>query len=346
MLKIINTYKLNIIFLIVLSTVVNVVTAQMVTVTAEMDTTEFLIGDQVGLELKVTQPYNVFVGIPIFDEELTKGIEILDQSENDTTLLENGDWLIKKRLLITAFDSGYYVIPPIPVLYYSDTIKSEPFIFKINSVKVDTSEAIKDIKMPYTAPISFAEIFPWAGGGLGLAILILVIIYILRKIKRKEPILGRIKPREPAHIIALRDLSRLMNDKLWQKDRVKDYYTVLTDILRMYLWNRFSVRTLERTSEEILESLKVNKFKDEEAYNTLKEILYTSDLVKFAKFKPVGDEHEKCLSGSYSFVDRTKLIIEEKPTHPEGEEEEAEAEADSSEKYNKGKVKVLEKQND
>ena len=226
MLKIFNTYKLNIIFLTVLSTVVNVVTAQMVTVTAEMDTTEFLIGDQIGLELKVTQPNNVFVGIPIFDKELTKEIEILDQSKNDTTLLENGDFLIKKCLLITAFDSGYYVIPPIPVLYYSDTIKSEPIIFKINSVKVDTSEAIKDIKMPYSAPISFAEILPWAGSGIGIVILILVVIYVIRKIRRNEPVIRRFKPREPAHIIALRDLSRLKDDKLWQKDKIKTYYTI------------------------------------------------------------------------------------------------------------------------
>ena len=41
-------------------------------------------------------------------------------------------------------------------------------------------------------------------------------------------------------------------------------------------------------------------------------------MVKFAKFKPIADEHEKCLSGAYNFVDRTKLIIEEKK---ESEEE-------------------------
>ena len=221
MIQILKSYKLNLLFLIVLTASTNVVFAQRVSVEAKLDTTEFLIGDQVGLELKITQPKNVFVGIPIFDTELTKEIEILEQSENDTSLLENGDWLIKKRLLITAFDSGYYVLPPIPVLYYSDTIKSEPLAFIIHSVKVDTSQAIKDIKLPYSAPISFAEIFPWAGGGLGLVLILLVIIYVIRKIKRNEPVIRRFKPREPAHIIALRDLSRLKDDKLWQKDKTK-----------------------------------------------------------------------------------------------------------------------------
>lgn len=321
MIQILKSYKLNLLFLIVLSASINVAFSQRVTVEAKMDTTEFLIGDQVGLELNVTQPKNVFVGIPIFDAELTKEIEILEQSENDTSLLETGEWLIKKRLLITAFDSGYYVLPPIPVLYYSDTIKSEPLAFIIHSVKVDTSQAIKDIKLPYSAPISFAEIFPWAGGGLGFVLVLLVIIYIIRKIKRNEPVVKRFKPREPAHIIALRDLSRLKNDKLWQKDKIKIYYTVLTDILRQYLWNRYAIRTMERTSEEILQSLLNSDFKNEDAYNDLKEIFYTSDLVKFAKFMPIADEHEKCIKGAYKFVEDTKLIVEEKPARPAGGEE-------------------------
>ena len=338
MVRIIKTYKLYLIILILLCVGISAVTAQNVTVKAELDTAEFLIGDQVGLELKVTQPENEFVGIPIFNEEVTKQIEILEQSENDTTVLENGNLLIEKRLLITAFDSGYYALPPIPFLYNSDTLKTEPVLFKVNTMPVDTSEAIKDIKMPYGAPISFAEVLPWAGGSLGLTVVILIIIYIIRKIKRKEPIIGRIKPREPAHIIALRDLTRLKDDKLWQQDKIKTYYTILTEILRVYLWNRYSIRTLERTSEEILESLKLSDFKDDEVFNTLKEIFYTSDLVKFAKFKPILDEHEKCLSDAYSIVDRTKLIIEEK---------EEEAETDISDEYNKGKVKekVLEEQN-
>lgn len=333
MVRIFNTYKLYFIHLVILSSSFSVVMAQDVTVKAKMDTTEFLIGDQVGLELEVKQPIKEFIGIPIFKEELTKQIEILEQSENDTTLLESGHFIIKKRLLITAFDSGYYVLPPIPFLYYSDTLRSEPILFKVNTIQVDTTQAIKDIKMPYEAPLSFAEVFPWAGGGLGLVILVLVIIYIIRKIRRNEPIIKRFKPREPAHIIALRDLFKLKTDKLWQQGRIKDYYTVLTDTLRMYLWNRYAIRTMERTSEEILESLKISEFKDEDAFNTLKDIFYTSDLVKFAKFTPLFDEHEKCMSGAFEFVDRTKLIIEEEIKEVKVAKDE------------KGKVEILEEQN-
>ena len=285
--------------------------AQDIKVDAKIDTTEFLIGDQVGIELSVKQLIGDFVGIPIFDQEMNKEIEVLEQSENDTTLIETGHYLIKKRVLITVFDSGYYALPPIPFLYYTDTIKTDPIIFKVATIPVDTSKAIKDIKMPYGAPLSVAEVLPWAGGGLGLTAIILVVLYIIRKLKRKEPILRRIKPKEPAHIIAYRDLEKLKEKKLWQKDLIKDYYTELTDILRLYLWNRYSIRTLERTSEEILESVKESEFKDELAYNELKDIFYISDLVKFAKFKPLVNDHEECMKNTYDIVDRTKLIVEE-----------------------------------
>ena len=301
-----------IIFFSVLLSVNYSAKAQEVEVSAKLDTTEFLIGDQVGLELKVKQPVREFVGIPSFDQDVNQELEVLEQSENDTTLLESGHYIIKKRLLVTVFDSGYYALPPIGFLYYTDTLKTDPIAFKVNSMPVDTTQAIKDIKMPYGAPISFAEVYPWVGGGLGLILLILLIWYVVRKVIRKEPLIRKIKPLEPAHIIALRDLDKLKNQKLWQKDQVKEYYTELSDILRLYLWNRYAIRTLERTSEEILVSLKISGFNDEKAYEALKEIFTTSDLVKFAKFKPLADEHEKCMTGAYSFVDNTKLIIEEK----------------------------------
>ncbi|MCB2196187.1 MAG: hypothetical protein KQH79_10015 [Bacteroidetes bacterium] len=310
--KIKITYKYLVLLLLVVLTVLQL-KAQNVTVNAKLDTNQFLIGDQVGVELQVKQPLKEFVGIPNFEKNFDSEIEIIDQTTNDTTLLESGEYIIKKNVTISVFDSGYYALPPIPFLYYSDTLRTDTLIFKVNALPVDTTKAIKDIKMPYEAPLSFAEVYPWAGGGLLLALVIFIVIYVIRKIKRKEPIIKRFKPREPAHIIAYRDLDKLKNDKLWQQDKIKDYYTVLTDILRMYLWNRYAIRTLERTSEEILQSLQVSDFNDDESFETLKEIFHLSDLVKFAKYKPVADQHEKCMMDAYKFVDKTKLIIEENP---------------------------------
>lgn len=285
------------------------VSAQQVQVKATLDTNEALIGDQIGLELSVFQSDNDTVSLPIFENKLTDNIEVIEQFAPDTLKQNNGTLEIKQKVLITAFDSGQYVIPHIPFLYGNDTLKSNALLFKVNTVPVDTTKAIKDIKGPYEAPISLAEILPWALGGLGVIILIVLLIYIIRKIIRKEPILRKVKPLEPAHIIAYRDLEKLKEQKLWQKEKIKEYYTELTDILRKYLWNRYAIRTLERTSDEILQSLKNSPFYDEQPYLLLKDIFYLSDLVKFAKLKPLPDEHQKCYEDALRFVDKTKLEI-------------------------------------
>ncbi|MDY6800943.1 MAG: hypothetical protein SVU94_06940 [Bacteroidota bacterium] len=288
------------------------VSAQQVQVKAKLDTNEALIGDQIGLELSVFQSTNDTVLLPIFENNLTNNIEVIEQFAPDTLKQNNGILEIKQKVIITAFDSGQYVIPHIPFLYGNDTLKSNALSFKVNTVPVDTTKAIKDIKGPYEAPISLAEILPWALGGLGVIILVLLLIYIIRKIIRKEPILRKVKPLEPAHVIAYRDLEKLKEQKLWQNGLIKEYYTELTDILRKYLWNRYAIRTLERTSDEILQSLKNSPFYDEEPYLLLKNIFYLSDLVKFAKLKPLPDEHQKCYDDAIRFVDETKLeIIEE-----------------------------------
>lgn len=306
--------------------------AQEIKVNAELDTSAALIGDQVGFGIKVIQPKDAVVKFPFLENKLSEDIEIIDQFNNDTAELENKLLQIKKKIIITAFDSGHYTIPSIPFLYNNDTLKTNPLLFSVNTVPVDTADVIKDIKGPYEAPISLAEILPWVLGGIGLILLILVLIYIIRKIKRNEPIIRRFKPIEPAHVIAYRELDKLKNSKLWQKDLIKEYYTTLTDILRRYLWNRYAIRTLERTSHEILQSLKKSDFDNEDAYLLLEDIFYISDLVKFAKFKPLPDEHKKCFDDAYKFVDQTKLIIEENRDDDNQDKEENKIKATTVEK--------------
>jgi len=82
----------------------------------------------------------------------------------------------------------------------------------------------------------------------------------------------------------------LKNDELWQKGEIKKYYTILTDILRQYLENRFRVFSLELTTAETLDTLVKTGFKKDGSYNNLKTVLTGADLVKFAKYNPVSTE--------------------------------------------------------
>ncbi|MGE0089980.1 MAG: hypothetical protein AB7S50_10970 [Bacteroidales bacterium] len=301
--------------------------AQDISAKAELEKNKILIGDQVKLNISVNKPKHVLVALPEFVQKLSDTIEVIEQLKTDTTILENGNMIIKKDVIITAFDSGSYIIAPIAILIRNnneiDTIYTNELALTVNSVPLDTTNIIKDIKLPYAAPVTFKEALPYILGILLVLIIIAGLVYIIIKIKRKEPIFKRLKPLEPAHIIAFRDLENLKNDKLWQNERIKDYYTRLSDILRQYLWNRYAIRTLERTSDEILKSYKDSDYHDEKLFSNLKEIFETSDLVKFAKFKPTANENEKLFTEAYTFVDNTKLIIVEETEQNDGSDEKA-----------------------
>gem|GEM_PF-5850926 len=105
-------------------------------------------------------------------------------------------------------------------------------------------------------------------------------------------------------------LDKLKDSKLWQQGRVKDFYSVLTEILKNYITDRYNCSVIENTSEETLDELKQFISPKDENYKNFKTLLDTADFVKFAKFEPRPDENDFALSVAYQFVDNTKLIPE------------------------------------
>jgi hypothetical protein len=119
--------------------------------------------------------------------------------------------------------------------------------------------------------------------------------------------------REPAHIIAFRELEQLRAEKLWQNGEIKLYYTRLSEIVRQYLENRYGISALEHTTGETLDHLLSAGFKKDENYNKLRAVLTESDLVKFAKYKPGPVENDLNYETAWVFVDMTKKILPEEP---------------------------------
>ncbi len=304
------------------------IAAQTVKVDARLDSSQILIGDQVYLHLDFYQPEEVWFHPPQLEKKLPKQIEVLESEQPDTFKIKKQDrYRISRKYLVTSFDTGKVQIPSLTFHYEQnnklDSVRSFPVNLLVQTVTVDTTKSIFDIKQPYGAPITFLEILPYLGGLLGLAIIVLVIIYFLKKRRQRETEKEYQKPKEPAHVIAYRELEKLKKEKLWQNDKVKLYYTRLTDILRRYLWLRYDIKTLERTTDEILDSLNNRGFERyDELYKKLEDVLHRADLVKFAKGCPEPDENEKSLDIAYEFVDKTKQEEVEKTGAEENKESE------------------------
>jgi hypothetical protein len=305
----INQYILFFILLIIAGTT----RAQQIKATARIDSTNILLGDQIKYFLEIEYPKNAKVEFPQISDSLQSLIEVLGKSKIDTIDLENKEFQKQIRsYTITCFDSGSYRIAPkwfkININGLTDSVPTNGVSLFVHSMAIDTTRGLTDIKMPYSAPLTLKEVTPYILGVILIAAIIFLILYSIKRRKKNKPFFALpAKPKEPAHIIALRELDRIKNEKIWQKDKTKEYYSEVTDVLRTYIEDRFDMRAMEQTTDEILDGFRYRKdLLNEKTFTNLSQILSLADLVKFAKYKPLPDDDNLTLVNSYFFVNETK----------------------------------------
>ncbi len=306
--------------------------AQQIQARAVLDSTNILIGDQVNLRLELSQPNNLDIEFPVIGDSLSASVEVIAQSPLDTFELDEENQIrIIQNLTITSFDSGQQVVPPFYFrLKYDnlyDSIETLSASFFVHSMPLDTTKGPVDIKKPYGAPVTLKEVTPYILGVILIGALIFFLFYYIQRRRKNKPLFVKPpKPKEPAHIIALRELDRIKDEKLWQTEHLKDYYSMVSDTLRTYIEDRFNIQAMEYTTEETIQAFERQKeLLSGKSLEELKSILSLSDLVKFAKYTPLPDDHNLTLMNAYFFVNQTKLE-DKKPTPPKDDREGEEVE--------------------
>ena len=285
--------------------------AQKITVNARLDSTVIWIGSQTHLTFQVSQQPKQKVLMPIFSDSIVGGLETVEPVKTDTVKSPDGQLLVSQHYVVTSFKDSLIYIPPFPFVINGDTVWSKSLSLKVvQPFKIDTaSHKIADIK-----PVLNSK-FDWAAFLLrvllGFVILgLLVVLYVLyQKYFKKKPVLNEkeIRLLLPADVVALNQLDKIKQEKSWQQGRVKEYHTELTDVIREYVERIFNINSMEMTSEEILDHLRVLKVERKSAYLNLKQILNLADLVKFAKWNAMPEEHELSLQNAYLFINQTKV---------------------------------------
>lgn len=288
------------------------------TYSATLSKNKIVIGDQIIYNISVVVPNLYKVTFPSYKDSLMKGVELVKNPLVEEVKRKDAKKEFVLKMLITSFDSGSYELPSVPIAISNgngvDTIRTNTIPFIVNTVPRDTTiKGLYDIKAPIEEPLTFAEVAPWAFGGLLLAALIVLLIIYLNRRRQNKPFSFIQKPKDPPHVIALRELEKIKQEKLWATDNHKYYYTRLIDVLRIYIENRYGVNAMEQTSEEIMHGLKQIDFPKDDLYNDLHETLTLADLVKFAKYTAVVSDNERNLKFAYDFVEKTKQEVEINP---------------------------------
>lgn len=302
-------------FVIAVSVPVNLL-AQAITVTARIDSATILIGNQTRLSFEISQQPKQLVVTPVFTDTIIGGLELVEPGKADTVDSPDGHLLITQRYTVTAFEDSLLYIPPYPFIVNGDTVWSKSLSLKvIQPYQIDTaSNQIADIKPVLNPPFNWMGFFQIVLLVLTIVIIIVLAIYLIRKLIHKKPVFANTTPEIvlPPYELAIQKLNEIKQQKLWQQNRAKEFHTELTDVLREYIEKTFGIPGLEMTSEEIISNLNHLRFESKTAYSALQQILKLADLVKFAKWSPIPQENELSLNNAYLFVNETK-IEEEKP---------------------------------
>ena len=287
-------------------------------VSAAIDSTTLFIGDQTDLHLRATCEAGEQVQLPMLDKQLISGVEIVDRTIVDTTILSDGRVQYNQYLTLTSFEDSLFYIKPLPFVSGEDTVWSESLMLNVvQPFEIDSTDmAITDIKGIYRAPIWWWGILRWvllsiaiAGVGVGGYYLI---TYLRRRTGNINETMTPVEPLRPADEVALEKLDIIREQKIWQTGQIKEYHTQLTDVVREYIARRFDVSSTEQTSDETLRAMRPLLNNQKELYEQLRKMLTLADLVKFAKWSATPDENELSLRSAYAFVkETTKSILED-----------------------------------
>lgn len=301
--------------------------AQQPRVSVRMDSTQVIFGCPMTFHLEAIVPEGQQI---LFPQDIVKhgGIVAYGDSAQylleldtfhplqvDTVQHEGGLVTLAEDVTVFAFDSATLYIPGFEFVCQSgDTLRTNDLALQVivpfENVEVDPQKfvGLKSVQDPEFVLMDYIWYFL-----LPLIILALIAAawfgweYYRHHKKDAPVVVPKAKPL-PAHVVAMQALDTLAQKKLWQNGQNKQFHTELTDILRQYIEQRFSVPAMEKTTDEILDELYELAESQKASLQNLKQILTMADLVKFAKYQPFADENQLSFMNSKMFVEQTKKI--------------------------------------
>lgn len=275
-------------------------------VSVSLDDDSIVVGDHTLIHLRVDGVGSTPLLFPTPDQLNNGPIEVLESQFDTLRDKKNGITAIVEHLEITSFDEGLQYIGGLVVAadkqIYAPSDSLLLMVCYAADADTNTCEARDDA--PYQKePYTFFEIARWPLLAVVLTALVWFIIWIVRRRKEHQPIIPATKARQlPADKRALSELDALRRKELWQKGRIKKYYTDLTDIVRRFLHNMYGINANEMTSRQTLRAFHQAADWSEDGEQLLHQLLQSADMVKFAKRQPESYEHDQAMQHAVDFI--------------------------------------------
>lgn len=282
-----------------------------------IDSTTFLIGDQVNMQIIVNVPIGNTITFPAIGDLLEKEkLELIDQKE---TALIKGDVnnTFKKVISMTAWEPGSYQVPEMTFSYKRNgevvEIKSAALMLTaiIPQITGD-STFIAEIKTILAEEANFWDkLYRFITHPVVVAIFMLLIAFLafygFMKYKNRAKTIAPLNAEE----VALARLEELKANNPLDNNDFKLFHTQISFILRGYTKHRFEVAALEQPVSEFIHKVEKHQLMKASLFEEFKIVLEHADLIKYSKASPLDIGNQKALDFSFLLVNSVTQKLQE-----------------------------------
>jgi hypothetical protein len=286
---------------------------QSVTFSLVTEKNKIAIGDPIQVSMRINFPAHITpasIEFPEFEsnQSLNDTIEILDASipktKSSTDNQGNPMMTWQQDFSIGIYAGGNIEIGPFEVVISNgeskDTVYSNVATVSVGTPELQEDKGFVGIKGIEKDPFTLWEkILMWLKAYwlwiLIPVVLIIGTIVLIKYLNKKPEIATAQEPKIPVPIQLLSKLEAVEQAAIWKDGKHKEYYSDVTDVIRRLLEYKYEIPALEKTSDEILQSLSLSSINKND-YNQLQNLFALSNMIKFAKSSALAEENIQAMT--------------------------------------------------
>ena len=290
--------------------------AQLPEIKSSVDKNDILIGQQLHYRVETSMPDNTYRLTWFSIPDSFGKFEVITKNKIDSGMA-NGNLNFAQTLVLTNFDSGRRVIPPLALKLEtldgdsSFTMFTDSIAVNVLYSPLDSIQPFHDIKPIMEVKKEWAW-WVWALLGLAVILLIVWIIFLVKFLRKKKGVTELFSSKLSPYEEALQSLSALEKEQLIEMHKEKKFHSRLTEIFKRYLSRKTNLNKLHLTSDEILIELSEYDL-PKQTVTEFANCLRMGNAVKFAQYIPPAYENEKCFSQTKEIITAINNFVNKKP---------------------------------
>jgi len=275
----------------------------------KIDTAKIKIGEPIQYHFSIPFNKNDKITLPELKDTLSYHIEILEQKTD--TLIKGEQKNIVQYLTLSCYDPGDFLIRSLPIVVNSDTLLTKSFQIQVIDVEIDSANLtgfpIKPIMEEEYTWVDYWDKY-WVYLLIGALVFLILLIVAILFLRSKKGNRGKSKKVLTPYEEAINGLKSIDKKKYLEKGQIYPFYSEMSYLIRNYLGRIYHFSSLELLSDDLVGYFNRTTHLEKDEIEKLKQFLFDSDLVKFAKAVLEEEKHEFYRKWAEELIEKTKPL--------------------------------------